>query len=91
MSKSGQVESFRSDLTRIIETSPVQPVPLVPLSLTGQRHGVCSYPMGLSMTTLMSIRPLRAVRLVIGVPLASQKATPERLRDLIAAIHEKTR
>ncbi len=85
---SGELGPFKGGVARILETSPV---PVVPMALRGLWQSFFSRKDGPAMTRYERFRPFRAVRLVVGQPLAPQQATADALRELTLTMRGKAR
>lgn len=84
----GELGAFKGGTARILEATPV---PVIPMALRGLWQSFFSRKDGPAMTHYERFKPFRAVRLVVGAPLAHQDATPDKLHELTLAMRGKAR
>ena len=79
----GELYPFRSGISRILERTPV---PVVPLALRGLWGGFFSRKDGRAMSRPSRIAPFKKIALVVGDPVAPERATPEHLQQAVQAL-----
>jgi 1-acyl-sn-glycerol-3-phosphate acyltransferase len=84
----GELNAFRSGISRIIEKSPV---PVVPMALRGLWGSFFSRKGGPAMTRLSQLRPFSKIALVASAPWASGSVTPEGLQAAVLALRGDVR
>ncbi len=80
LTSDGDIDAFRSGITRVLERTPV---PVVPMALSGLWRSLFTR----NRDRLRHLRRLfPRVRLSVGAPLAPAAATPDALRAAVAAL-----
>lgn len=79
----GELNSFRGGISRIIDKSPV---PVVPMALRGLWGSFFSRKGGPAMTRLSQLRPFAKIALVASAPRAAGAVTPEGLQAEVLAL-----
>ncbi len=82
ITRTGELQPFRPGITRILERNPV---PVVPMALSGLWGSAFSRRYQ-GVARLWPYRLFARIRLTVGVPVAVELATPERLQTEVAAL-----
>jgi 1-acyl-sn-glycerol-3-phosphate acyltransferase len=88
LTQTGELNPFRSGITRILERTPV---PVVPLALRGLWGSFFSRMGGRAMSDLSRLAPFRRVALVAGEVQAPASVTPESLQQIVLALRGDSR
>jgi 1-acyl-sn-glycerol-3-phosphate acyltransferase len=83
LTQTGELNPFRSGITRIVERTPV---PVVPLALRGLWGSFFSRMGGRAMADLSRLAPFKRIALVAGEPVAPAAATPEALQQIVLGL-----
>jgi 1-acyl-sn-glycerol-3-phosphate acyltransferase len=83
ITESGDIDTFRPGISRILERSPV---PVVPLALRGLWGSFFSRKGGRAMSNPFHLRPFKKIGLVAGDAVAPADATPEQLQLRVGAL-----
>jgi 1-acyl-sn-glycerol-3-phosphate acyltransferase len=84
----GELNAFRSGISRIVEKTPV---PVVPMALRGLWGSFFSRKGGRAMARLSQLRPFSKVALVAAAPWAPEAVTPEGLQAEVLALRGEMR
>ena len=79
----GELQAFRPGISRILAANPV---PVVPLALSGLWGSFFSRVDGKAMKTPFRRGLFSPIALRVGKPVAAAEATPERLREQVLAL-----
>ena len=79
----GELGPFRPGIARILERNPV---PVVPLALSGLWGSIFSRRHGKALSRPWLARPFRPITLAVGSPVAAPAATPEVLLQEVLAL-----
>lgn len=79
----GEITPFRPGIAQIIARNPV---PVIPLALSGLWGSIFSRAHGAIMSQPWKARPFRKVVLQIGEPVAPEKVTLKGLQDMVAKL-----
>jgi 1-acyl-sn-glycerol-3-phosphate acyltransferase len=83
LTRTGEINEFRGGISKIVERSKV---PVIPMALRGLWGSVFSRDPS-NVFERSFVRGWRSrLSLVVGVPVAPQEATPERLHDQVLAL-----
>ena len=88
ITRDGELQPFRSGITRILATNPV---PVVPLALSGLWGSYFSRVDGAAMTTPFRRGLFARIRLRAGPAVPAAAATPETLQQQVLALRGTTR
>ncbi len=83
ITRDGQLQPFRPGISRILA---VNPVPVVPMALTGLWGSFFSRIDGVAMKTPFRRGMFSAIGLRVGAPVAAGQATPEYLHQQVAGL-----
>ena len=84
----GEMADFRPGIARILERNPV---PVVPMALSGLWGSLFSRFDPRVLTRLLAARPFRRVRIAVAAPVAAADADPAGLREVVAGLRRATR
>ena len=83
ITKDGELQAFRPGISRILAANPV---PVVPMALSGLWGSFFSRIDGAAMKTPFRRGMFSDIALRVGAPVAAEQATPEHLRALVARL-----
>jgi 1-acyl-sn-glycerol-3-phosphate acyltransferase len=84
----GELSPFRPGIARILERNPV---PVVPMALTGLWGSVFSRRDGAALRRFWKARPFRKIAVAVGATVSPGDALPEALRDEVLRLRGATR
>ena len=79
----GELNAFRPGISRILQSNPV---PVVPLALSGLWGSLFSRRDPGLASRLAKARPFRKVAIAAGLPVAAENAEPETLRGMVLSL-----
>jgi len=88
ITRDGELQPFRPGMTRILTANPV---PVVPMALSGLWGSFFSRIDGVAMQTPFRRGMFSAIGLKVGAPLDAAAATPERLFESVLALRGERR
>ncbi len=88
ITRDGELQPFRPGMTRILAANPV---PVVPMALSGLWGSFFSRIDGVAMQTPFRRGMFSAIGLKVGAPLEAAAATPERLFESVLALRGERR
>lgn len=88
ITKTGEINPFRSGITRILER---QPVPVVPLAIRGLWGSFFSRKDGPAMTKPFRRGAFSRLELMTGEPVPAAAASPERLQEIVLGLRGERR
>jgi 1-acyl-sn-glycerol-3-phosphate acyltransferase len=88
ITRDGELQPFRPGIARILAANPV---PVVPMALSGLWGSYFSRIDGEAMKTPFRRGLFSAIGLRVGAPLAPAEATPERLQELVRELRGERR
>lgn len=80
---SGEINHFRYGVGRIVSETPV---PVIPMALRGLWGSFFSRRYGPAMSKPSLLRPFAKIELVVGEPVAPQRASPEYLQEIVTEL-----
>jgi 1-acyl-sn-glycerol-3-phosphate acyltransferase len=83
ISRTGELERFRPGIARLLQDNPV---PVIPMALSGLWGSFFSRKGGPAMSKLSRFIPFRRIRLSVGEPVSPAAATPEFLHARVLAL-----
>lgn len=83
ITRDGQLQTFRPGISRILAANPV---PVVPMALSGLWGSFFSRIDGAAMQTPFRRGVFSDIALRAGAPIAAEQATPDYLRAAVAAL-----
>ena len=83
----GELNAFRPGISRILQSNPV---PVVPLALSGLWGSLFSRRDPGLASRLAKARPFRKVAIAAGLPVAAENAEPETLRGMVLSLRGET-
>ena len=83
----GELNAFRPGISRILQSNPV---PVVPLALSGLWGSLFSRRDPNLGSPLAKARPFRKVAIAAGLPVAAENAEPETLRGMVLSLRGET-
>ena len=83
ITEDGELGIFRSGINRILESNPV---PAIPLALSGLWGSVFSRCENNLLNRLLNARPFRMVTIAAGLPIAAEIAAPELLNKHVLTL-----
>jgi 1-acyl-sn-glycerol-3-phosphate acyltransferase len=84
----GELGAFRPGIARILAGNPV---PVVPLALSGLWGSIFSRRDGRALARPWRARPFRRIAIAVGVPVPAEAAQPDALRDTVLALRGSER
>ena len=88
ISEDGELRPFGPWINRILERNPV---PIVPLAVSGLWGSVFSRRDGAVLKRLTKLRPFRSISIAAGEPVSASSATPESLMITVLALRGSVR
>ena len=83
LTANGELQTFHPGVQRIVQRTPV---PVIPMALRGLWGSFFSRQGGAAMHLKSKLRPLSAIGLHVGEPVAPEAATPEHLHALVSGL-----
>ena len=87
VTSNGELNAFRPGISRILQSNPV---PVVPLALSGLWGSLFSRRDPGLASRLAKARPFRKVAIAAGLPVAAENAEPETLRGMVLSLRGET-
>jgi 1-acyl-sn-glycerol-3-phosphate acyltransferase len=88
ITENGDLSPFRPGIARILARNPV---PVVPMALSGLWGSFFSRAHGKAMSRPWKMRPFMRVGVAVGVPLAPEAALPEALQGVVRTLRGEIR
>jgi 1-acyl-sn-glycerol-3-phosphate acyltransferase len=83
LTRTGEIDEFKGGIRKIVARSPV---PVIPMALRGLWGSMLTRSEGNPFGRSFKRGPLSELALVVGEPLSAAQATPELLREQVAAL-----